>query len=422
MSGRTGADGARAARPVEAGPAAQRPAEARAPAPRGPAVDPAQLGGARHLYAHIPFCRSRCAYCDFASEPVGPHLRAGRAGAYVTALRAELERGRPSLELPLETAYLGGGTPTALPPDLLAPLVRGLAGLVALGGEFTVEVTPNTADSATLCGLRETGATRLSMGVQSFAPPLRRTLGRRCSVADLDRALAAVRDSDFEEWNLDLVFGIPGQSWEQAETDLRAAVAARPTHISLYDLTYTEGYAARVAAEAGLAARAAAAVFAEEHYAQARVMLEAAGYRRYEVSNYATPGHESRHNQAYWRGEDYLGIGASAVSTMGLRRRTNPATVAAYLAGEEPAMELLTPEIKLYERAMLGLRTREGVPEEEVSAILDRAAVASMIERGYLQRGCERGYATLWLSSDGLDLSNAILAAILRLPGEHQSK
>lgn len=401
MADRTGADRAEAARPLGAGPAAG--------------------SGARHLYAHIPFCRSRCAYCDFASEPVGRHLRAGRVGAYVTALRAELECGLPSLELPLETAYLGGGTPTALPPDLLFPLVRDVARLVAPGGEFTVEVTPTTADRATLTGLREAGATRFSLGVQSFTPALRRSLGRRCSAADLDRALAAVRDSGLQEWNLDLVFGIPGQSWEQAETDLRAAVAARPTHISLYDLTYTEGYAAWVAAEAGPAAREAAAAFAEEHYTPARTILETAGYRRYEVSSYALPGHESRHNQAYWRGEDYLGIGASAVSTIGLRRWTNPMTVAAYLAGGRPAIEPLTAEIKLYERAMLGLRTREGVPEEEVAATLDRAAVALMIDRGYVQRGYGRGYATLWLSPDGLDLSNAILAAILRLPGEHQS-
>lgn len=371
----------------------------------------------RHLYVHVPFCRSRCAYCDFASEPFGPHARAGRVAAYVAALRAELERESPCLGLPLETAYLGGGTPTTLPHDLLFSLVRAVARLMEPGGEFTVETTPTTADERTLAGLREAGATRLSLGVQSFAPALRRALGRRCTDSELDLALAAVRDSGFEEWSVDLVFAIPGQSWKQAQADLRAAVATRPTHISLYDLTYTTDYAARVAAESGPAARDEAAAFAEEHYADATALLESAGYRRYEVSNYALPGHECRHNLAYWRGDDYLGIGAAAVSTLGLTRRANPRTVAAYLAGDRPEIEPLTAEIRLFERAMLGLRTREGVRENEVAPILDQAAVGLMIDRGYVRRA----YATLTLSPEGLDLSNAILATILRLPGEHQS-
>jgi len=371
----------------------------------------------RHLYVHVPFCRSRCAYCDFASEPIGPHLRAGRVAAYVAALRAELERESPCLGLPLETAYLGGGTPTALPPDLLFPLVQTVARLMGPGGEFTVETTPTTADERTLAGLRAAGATRLSVGVQSFTPALRRSLGRRSTDAELDLAFAAVRDSGFEEWNVDLIFGIPGQSWEQAEADLQAAAAVHPTHISLYDLTYTTQYEAWVAAEAGSAAREEAAAFAEECYADATALLESAGYRRYEVSNYALPGHECRHNLAYWRGEDYLGIGAAAVSTLGLTRRTNPRTVAGYLAGDRPEIEPLTAEIRLFEWAMLGLRTAEGVGVEEVAPILDQAAVGLMVDRGLLRRA----YATLSLSPDGLDLSNAILATILRLPGEHQS-
>ena len=389
----------------------------------GDSVEPPRA--ARHLYVHVPFCRSRCAYCDFASELFGPHARAGRVAAYVATLRAELERESACLGLPLETAYLGGGTPTTLPPDLLFPLVRSVARLMAPGGEFTVETTPGTAGERTLAGLRAAGATRLSVGVQSFAPALRRALGRRCTDAELDLALAAVRDSGFDEWNVDLIFGIPGQSREQAQTDLRAAAALHPTHISLYDLTYTTGYAARVAAESGPAARAEAAAFAEEHYADATSLLEAAGYRRYEVSNYALPGHECRHNLAYWRGDDYLGIGASAVSTLGLTRRTNPASVAAYLAGDRPEIEPLTAEIRFFERAMLGLRTTEGVAEDAVAPILDQAAVALMIDRGYVRRACRgsgrRPYATLTLSPEGLDLSNAILATILRLPGEHQS-
>jgi len=345
--------------------------------------------------------------------------------AYVAALRFELERGSPCLRLPLETAFLGGGTPTTLPADLLFPLARAVARLLAPGGEFTVETTPTTADQRVLAGLREAGVTRVSLGVQSLAPELRRALGRRCTDAELERAFAAVRDSGFAEWNIDLVFGIPGQDWEQAQADLQAVVALHPTHISLYDLTYTTRYAARVRAESGPCAREEAAAFAEQHYADAAVLLESAGYRRYEVSNYAVPGHECRHNLAYWRGDDYLGLGAAAVSTLGLTRRTNPVTVAGYLAHDPPEIESLTAHVRLFERAMLGLRTREGVREDEAAPVLDQAAVGLMVDQGYVRRACRgsgRGaYATLTLSPEGLDLSNAILAAILRLPGEHQS-
>ena len=195
---------------------------------------------ARHLYVHVPFCRSRCAYCDFASEPVGPHLRAGRVAAYVAALRAELER-----ESPLPRAAAGDGLSGRGNADRLyllifcSPWCGPWPGWCGLGESSPSRRRPTTADERTLAGLREAGATRLSLGVQSFAPALApgsRSTVHRCRARS---AFAAVRDSGFEEWNVDLVFGIPGQSWEQARADLRAAAAGRPTHVSLYDLTYT---------------------------------------------------------------------------------------------------------------------------------------------------------------------------------------
>jgi coproporphyrinogen III oxidase-like Fe-S oxidoreductase len=244
-------------------------------------------------------------------------------------------------------------------------------------------------------------------------------------------ALAAVKAAGWREWNLDLVFGIPGQTWELAAADIDAAVAAGPTHVSLYDLTYTPAFAARVAA----GPRAAAAAFAERHYADAVARLEAAGYERYEVSNFALPGHECRHNQAYWRGEDYLGIGAAAVSTLTVEepdsrgaaggrptaarallsaeRRTNPRSVAGYLAGEEPEIEVLSSQTRLWEKAMLGLRTRDGVEEEVVLPVLDLAARDRLLVQGCL----ERRYDRLRLNPGFLDVSNTIIGALLAGPG-----
>jgi oxygen-independent coproporphyrinogen-3 oxidase len=403
----------------------------------------------KHLYVHIPFCRSRCAYCDFASEPVGAHARAGRVERYLEALRAEVaERGggvAPGLEPatgpdaePLETVYLGGGTPTVLPQALLLALVRDLASRLDGGpaSEFTIEANPGTIDAPLLEGLAHGGVTRLSLGVQSFAPALRAALGRRVAQEEIASAFAAIAATGWREWNLDLVFGTPGQTWELAAADVDAAVAAGPTHISLYDLTYTPEFEARVngafgaragaqpgaqaGAPAGVTAREAAGAFAEHYYADAVARLEAAGYLRYEVSNFALPGHECRHNLAYWRGEDYLGIGAAAVSTLSVgapvtaaERRTNPRTVADYLAGAPGEIEMLRPETRLWEKAMLGLRTSEGVDESAVLSVLDQTARDRLLAQGCL----ERRYGKLRLNPGFLDVSNTVIGALLVRPG-----
>jgi oxygen-independent coproporphyrinogen-3 oxidase len=373
----------------------------------------------QHLYVHIPFCRSRCSYCDFASEPVGPHLRAGRVAAYVDRLRNELQERTaaaggavPPPGAPFETIYLGGGTPTVLPEDLLLPLVAELAALQTgvARPEFTIEANPGTIDGRLLDQLCVRGVTRVSLGVQSFAPAPRAALGRRTGQDEIEAALRAMGAA--REWNIDLVFGIPGQTWADAAADIDVAVAAGPTHISLYDLTYTPGYAGRVARTRGAGAQEAAGAFTEEYLPAAVARLAAAGYLRYEVSNFALPGHECRHNLAYWRGEDYLGIGASAVSTVDGERRTSPVSVAAYLAGEAPAIEVLSPQTRLWERAMLGLRTAEGVALAEVAAVLDAGALTRLLGQDCLRRRCGR----LRLNPAFLDVSNAVISALLVTP------
>ncbi len=367
----------------------------------------------RHLYAHIPFCRAKCAYCDFTSEAVGPHLRADRLEEYTAALLSELAEEDWGDSRTFVTIYVGGGTPSVLPSDILLPLVDRLAARLSAGGEFTIEANPGTVDALLLTRLGESGVTRLSLGIQSFSDEALAALGRRGRSSEAAAAVEAVREAGWQEWNLDLVFGIPGQTWAQSLADLDAAVDAAPPHLSLYDLTYTSAYARWVEERLGAGARGAAGAAAEEHYAEAVGRLEAAGYRRYEVSNFALPGHECRHNQAYWRGEDYLGLGASAVSTMGACRRTNPATVADYLVGRPALIEQLDPETRLWEKAMLGLRTSEGVDEREVAPVLEREALERLLGQGCLERRCGR----LRLNAGYLDVSNSVLAALLVSPG-----
>ena len=239
-----------------------------------------------------------------------------------------------------------------------------LAARLAEGGEFTIEANPGTIDAALLESLAAAGVTRLSLGVQSFAAGRARGAGPAGDAGRDSRGAGApsrLWGGASGTWTWCSAY--PGRRGADAEADLEQAVAAGPTHISLYDLTYSTAYERWVDAKLGAGARGAAGAVAEQHYAEAVGRLEAAGYRRYEVSNFALPGHECRHNQAYWRGEDYLGVGAAAVSTVGAERRTNPERVADYLAGRPPHIEPLTAGTRLWEKAMLGLRTSEGVDE-----------------------------------------------------------
>lgn len=385
----------------------------------------------RHVYVHIPFCRSRCAYCDFAIEAAGPHARAGRMDDYLTHLRAELTASAPLLDTPVETIYLGGGTPTVLPrPELLA-LACDLAGLQRrstrspapedsgassacepAAPEFTVEANPGTVDAALLEDLAAAGVTRLSLGVQSFSPRLRKILGRRVSQEDLDECMAAIKAAGWSEWNIDLIHGIPGQTWEEAAADIDRAIEAGPAHVSLYDLTYTPTYRDSVESSLGVGAVEAAQDFAEVNYARASARLVEAGYARYEVSNFAHPGHECRHNLAYWRGEDYLGIGAGAVSTIENERRTNPRSVAEHIAGAPPEIEVLDIRTRTWEKAMLGLRTSMGVDEWEVRSVLDPEAENRLLQQGCLEKRCGK----LRLNPGFLDVSNSVISALLASP------
>jgi oxygen-independent coproporphyrinogen-3 oxidase len=266
------------------------------------------------LYVHIPWCRHVCPYCDFnvyasAEPPEQPYVE---ALATELAARAALPawKGRA-----LRSVYLGGGTPSLLSADAVAALLAAAAREFGLapGAEVTVEANPGGLTASRLRAYRTAGVTRLSIGAQSFTPAHLRTLGRDHAVEDTGAAVAAARDAGFDNLSLDLIFGVPGGSVADWKADLAAALALRPPHVSAYSLTYEES----TPFFAWRARGRLAPVSEDDEAAMAEIAvdtLEAAGLARYEISSFARPGYESRHNLAYWDGSDYLGIGAGAHS------------------------------------------------------------------------------------------------------------
>jgi oxygen-independent coproporphyrinogen-3 oxidase len=315
-------------------------------------------GGVRHLYVHLPFCEHRCGYCDFVTA-VG---RREEHGGYVDALLAELERERRLLTDPLETVFVGGGTPTFTEPEALTRTLDALPPAV----EVTVEANPETVTPALAALLRDHRVSRVSLGAQSFRPQLLEVLERVAGPDDVRCAVHNLRDAGFDNISLDLIYGIPGQSAADLEADLADALALEPEHLSCYELEakpgtrFTHAYGDELARQAE----------AMEGYAERVVeTLTGAGYRWYETANFCRSDRgrdlRAQHNLAIWRGADYLGIGVGAVSTLGAERRRNLPSVARYVAalegGGTPPREIerLDAPTRAVERLMLGLRLDE---------------------------------------------------------------
>ena len=358
----------------------------------------------RHLYVHLPFCAHRCGYCDFVTL-VG---RRGDHGSYVDALLGELEVEGPLLADRVETVFLGGGTPTFTEPTDLARLL----GALPRADEVTVEANPETVTPALAALLREGGVTRVSLGAQSFQAPLLAVLERRAGADDVRRAFYHLRDANFDNISLDLVYGVPGQSPADLASDLEAALALGPEHLSCYELEakpgtrFTHRYGEELARQAE----------AMEGYFELVVeTVVGAGYRWYETANFCRAGREARHNLAYWHGRDYLGLGIGAVSTVGdARWRNTPKIgeyVAALAAGERPPRERepLDAAVKRRERLMLGLRLDEPVEVETVGDALDAGALARLERLGL----AERRAGGLVLTERGRFLGGAVTAELL---------
>ena len=263
------------------------------------------VGHVRHLYVHLPFCSHRCGYCDFVTA-VG---RREQHGAYVDALLAELALESRCLAEEVETVFLGGGTPTFTEPHELARLLSALPD----AAEVTVEANPETVTPELAALLRAGGATRISLGAQSFQPHLLAVLERRATPDAVRSAVHTLRDAGYDNISLDLVYGIPGQSPADLERDLAEALALEPEHLSCYELEAKEGTRFTVTWGEELHRQSDAI---EGYYEQVVDTLVEAGYRWYETANFCRDGRRAEHNLAYWSGRDYLGLGVGAVSTV----------------------------------------------------------------------------------------------------------
>ena len=350
------------------------------------------------VYLHVPFCRVRCGYCDFntyTSDELRGAKRSDYAGQAMdeVALAQGVLRAAGLPEREASTVFFGGGTPTLLPVgDLAAMLasVRSAFGL-AEGAEVTTEANPDSVDAAYLIALRQAGFTRVSFGMQSAVPSVLATLERTHDPERIPLVVQWARDAGLAV-SLDLIYGTPGETLDDWRASLVHAIAQAPDHISAYALIVEDGTKLARQIRVGEVAAPSDDLQADM-YELADELLEAAGYRWYEVSNWSrTPEDESRHNLAYWQGHDWWGIGPGAHSHVGGVRWWNVKHPAAYadrmLAGHSPAAgrETLDAETRRVERVLLGSRIREGLPTSDLSAA-GRTAVAGLIADGLVEPG-----------------------------------
>jgi oxygen-independent coproporphyrinogen-3 oxidase len=366
--------------------------------------------GAGHLYVHLPFCEHRCGYCDFVTV-VGRHTQ---HADYVDALLAELELEGDVLAPELETAFLGGGTPTFTEHHALERLLASLPP----ASEVSVEANPETVTQELARMLRAQGVNRISLGVQSFRPHLLEILGRVVQPDTVRRAFYHLRDAGFDNISFDLIYGIPGQAASDLEADLADALELGPEHLSCYELeakpgtrfTHTHGDELERQADA-----------MESYFELVVERLTGAGYRWYETANFCRTSElrdlRSRHNLAYWLGRDYLGLGVGAVSTVAGRRWRNTPRLAGYMdaleRGTAPERELepLSRDVLRRERVMLGLRLDEPLVLGDLARVVDDRAVSRLELLGLVRSDADR--QTLALTRRGRFLGGGVTADLL---------
>lgn len=357
------------------------------------------------LYIHLPFCKQKCKYCDFASF-------AGREFLMQDYVSALLKEAASSPIKKFETLYIGGGTPSLLPLDLLEKLIKGLEkhfGPISQFEESTFEANPESLTEEKLDFLRAAGFNRLSIGLQSFHDNELKILGRIHSQADFLRAYHAARKAGFSNINIDLIAGLPGQTLESFLASLTAVIELNPEHLSVYGLQIEEG---TPFFEQGIVCDQ---ILMRQMLEETHTRLTAAGFNHYEISNFARSGFMSKHNTHYWQYGEYVGLGSAAASFVGGIRWQNTPDVADYIARinteQSPIVfqETLEPQAREGERLLLALRQLSGVePSKEQLAYFSKE-IEKHVRNGLLVHDGKK----VKLSNEGLYLANEVFCSFV---------
>ena len=370
------------------------------------------------IYIHIPFCKQRCSYCAFYSTTLY-NIR----DRYVDALCQELvARKEYAGNEAIETIYFGGGTPSTLTLEQLQRVCDTIYATyeVSHTPEVTIECNPDDLTTEFLAQLKELPFNRISMGVQSFNDTQLKHLGRRHNADKARQAVRNARQAGYENISIDLIFALPGSTIADWEHDLDSAIALQPNHISAYNLTYEEGTPMHRALERGDFAE----LSEEENVEQFRMLitkLKEAGYGHYEISNFALPGCESRHNSSYWNDTPYIGCGAAAHSYNGTSRQWNIADTMEYIKGVEsgqPLFEIehLTEEERYNDAILTRLRTAKGIPLEWMKQKFSERLNNHMLCAAYKEIALgnlkeENGH--LSLTGKGIFISDAVIRELI---------
>jgi putative oxygen-independent coproporphyrinogen III oxidase len=385
-------------------------------------------GIASSAYVHIPFCRRRCFYCDFPVSVVGDRLRGETSGTisqYVEVLCKEIAI-TPAFGQPLKTIFFGGGTPSLLSTEQLQRIVGELEKHfgIASGAEISMEIDPGTFDLAHIAGYRSAGVNRVSLGVQAFQEELLQRAGRSHSVEDIFAAVELIHQVEIPAFSLDLISGLPHQSLDQWQDSLTKAVALLPAHISIYDLTIEPGTAFGRYYKPGdtpLPTDEATV----KMYQMGQQVLTGAGYEHYEISNYAQPKHQCRHNRVYWENRPYYGFGMGAASYVEGKRFTRPRKTREYYqwvqAGGVIDCDVTPPKEVLLETLMLGLRLAEGLSLAALVEAFGEEKVEEICRclQGYFDKGwveVTEGRLRL-IDPQGFLFSNVVLAQLFEKLG-----
>lgn len=380
-------------------------------------------------YVHIPFCRRRCFYCDFPVFVVGNNSRgenSGTIGEYVEVLCQEI-RIAPTYSQPLETIFFGGGTPSLLSTAQLQSILTTLEQRfgIASGVEISMEIDPGTFDFAHIAGYRSLGVNRVSLGVQAFQEELLKTAGRSHFLIDIFTAIELIHKVEIPEFSLDLISGLPYQSLAQWQDSLIQAVAATPTHISIYDLTIEPGTAFNRYYKPGDHPLPTDETTVKMYQLGQKTLTDA-GYEHYEISNYAQPGHQCQHNRVYWQNRPYYGFGMGAASYIQGKRFTRPRKTQEYYQWLKNGAVIdceITPQADvLLETLMLGLRLAEGISLNSLATNFGNHQVERI--QSCLQPYFAQGWVKIvgdrlrFSDPDGFIFSNVMLAKLFEKLGE----